>query len=98
MSFHIFSNDLLSQFFAAFTCAIYWFNPLVWIAASQMKKLREIACDDAVIRQTAEPELYAEVLLSVALAQRQRPLAGAIAMARNNNVKDRIVCILDSAR
>jgi beta-lactamase regulating signal transducer with metallopeptidase domain/uncharacterized GH25 family protein/thiol-disulfide isomerase/thioredoxin len=95
---HIQRNDLLSEFLASIACAIYWFNPLAWMATHQLKKLREIACDDAVVTQTAQAAVYAEMLLDVALSHRKRSIAGAIAMARTNNVSDRIGCILDITR
>lgn len=39
--------------------AIYWFNPLVWVAAYVSKQDSELACDDAAIRLLGEDERIA---------------------------------------
>ena len=42
---HVRRRDVLTQTLAELACALYWFNPLAWWGAAQMKRLREIACD-----------------------------------------------------
>lgn len=39
--------------------AIYWFHPLVWVAAYLSKQDSEFACDEAAIRLLGEEERYA---------------------------------------
>lgn len=48
-------------------CAVYWFNPVVWIAARLMRADMESACDATVTRRFArdEKEDYASLLLSL---------------------------------
>lgn len=54
--------------------AVYWFNPLVWIAALLSKKDCELACDEAVIRRLGETERihYGETLITL-VTNRQQP-------------------------
>jgi beta-lactamase regulating signal transducer with metallopeptidase domain/uncharacterized GH25 family protein/thiol-disulfide isomerase/thioredoxin len=95
---HVARGDVQTQLLAALACAVFWFNPLAWWGASQMKRLREIACDDAVVTHTTVPADYAETLLAVAREYRSRQLVSAVAMARTSRVEDRITAILDAAR
>ncbi|HUF63773.1 MAG TPA: M56 family metallopeptidase, partial [Verrucomicrobiales bacterium] len=55
--------DYLTNLTTQFACALYWFNPLVWIAARQMIAERERACDDIVLHHGAKPAHYAEQVL-----------------------------------
>ncbi|MDZ4819525.1 MAG: M56 family metallopeptidase, partial [Planctomycetota bacterium] len=95
---HVQRRDVLTQQLAAVTCAIYWFNPLVWLGAFQMRWLREIACDDAVVTHSGVPATYAQTLLDVAKRYRAPAPTGAVAMARSSNVENRITAILSATR
>ena len=95
---HVQRRDVLTQTMATLTCSIYWFNPLVWCAASQMIRLREIACDDAVITRSGVAATYAQTLLDVAKRYRCQRLMTAVAMARSSNVETRITAILSPTR
>jgi beta-lactamase regulating signal transducer with metallopeptidase domain/uncharacterized GH25 family protein/thiol-disulfide isomerase/thioredoxin len=95
---HIQRHDVLTQMMAGLACAVYWFNPLAWWGARQMKHLREIACDDAVVIHSRVPANYAQELLDVAKDYRCQQLICTVAMARTSNVEARIVAILSSTR
>src|SRR5258706_11048829 len=57
---HVERFDCLTQFAARVACAVYWFNPLLWVSAHRMQVDREMACDDHVIDKGARASQYAE--------------------------------------
>lgn len=63
---HIKRRDCLTQLMAQLVCAVYWFNPLVWFAARQMRAEREMACDDQVLAVGTRPSDYAGHLVEIA--------------------------------
>ena len=55
---------------------IYWWHPLVWVANSRIRRLREEAVDDAVVLALGEDaDCYAPTLVEVAKMAFHRPLA-----------------------
>jgi hypothetical protein len=82
------------------TCALYWFNPLVWLAAHDMRSEREQACDDLVVSAGARPTSYAEEILRIAAGHSTNIFepCGAIAMARPSRLEGRLLAILDDTR
>jgi bla regulator protein BlaR1 len=44
---------------------IFWFHPLVWWIRTQMIAERERACDEEVVRNGNDPQVYAEGILNV---------------------------------
>ena len=72
---HIARQDSrLNGFCAAVQC-LFWFNPLVHLAARLMRIDQELACDEAVVsRFPAARRAYAEVLVKAQLALLPLPL------------------------
>jgi beta-lactamase regulating signal transducer with metallopeptidase domain len=96
---HIKRFDCLSQLIARIACALYWFNPLAWLAERRMCVERERACDDLVLSGGAcKPSEYAAQLVEIARGFRQGPAAAAIAMARASHPEGRIAAMLDASR
>lgn len=93
---HVKRRDILNRLIAYSACILYWFNPLVWIAAHRMSAESEKASDDAALTAGATPSRYAHNLLEVAAMLRtgESPSWAHIAMARNNNFKERVMAIL----
>jgi HEAT repeat protein/beta-lactamase regulating signal transducer with metallopeptidase domain len=97
---HIRRWDCTTQGLAQLACAIYWFNPLLWVASRRLRVERERACDDQVILTGGRPSSYAQHLLQIASSLRATlasPL-GAVAMARPSQLEGRVLSILDPDR
>jgi hypothetical protein len=80
--------------------AVFFFHPAVWWIEKQVSLEREMACDDAVIAETASPRAYAECLTHLAektLIQRSVALAQA-ALGRIRQTSLRVAQILDVNR
>ena len=70
---HLRRFDHVSGLVARLACALHWYNPLVWLAARQLKLLQEQACDDAVLRSGGAPCDYAQFLVDLARQVQRRP-------------------------
>jgi TonB family protein len=97
---HVGRLDLLAQAIAQAACCLYWFHPLAWMAARQLRKERERACDDAVLsRGMAAPD-YAGHLMDLVreLAATRRRWEDAPAMAEASDLESRVRGLLDGTR
>jgi beta-lactamase regulating signal transducer with metallopeptidase domain len=97
---HVERRDCLTQLLAVLSCAVYWFHPLVWLAAGRLRVERERACDDRVLTAGAVPSEYAEHLLEIARTLRAgaaTALAG-LAMARPSHLATRLLDVLEPSR
>jgi len=75
---------------------VFFFHPAVWWLGSRVSLEREMACDDAVIAQTANPRAYARCLVSLAeksYLRRSVALAQA-AVSRMQEMTARVTQIL----
>src|SRR5262249_26593630 len=87
------------NFVQRFVSALFFFHPAVWFIEKQLSVEREMACDDAVLAETANPHEYAECLVSLlekSLAHRDWSMAQAAvhrareASLRLAQIRDRI--------
>ena len=84
---HVKRNDWLVQVIAEFARAIYWFNPLFWVACTQLRRESEHACDDTAMRLGVDlgidgPTYAGHVLDLVRILKHSgQPAAAALAMA-----------------
>ncbi|HKE90805.1 MAG TPA: M56 family metallopeptidase [Gemmatimonadales bacterium] len=97
---HVERRDCLTHLIAVCATAIYWFHPLVWVAARGLRVERERACDDRVIAGGARPSEYAEHLLEIAHGFAARPTTAfaSLAMARPSHLATRLLDVLDARR
>jgi beta-lactamase regulating signal transducer with metallopeptidase domain len=88
--------------------AVFFFHPAVWWIENRLSVEREMACDDAVLAETANPHGYATCLVSLlekslvhrlahSLADRRRSMAQA-AVGRAREASLRLARILDTNR
>ena len=97
---HIRRWDVVTQALGNAACALYWFNPLVWLAARKMLVERERACDDLVLESGALPSAYAHGLLEMARSLGAGWTAARVspAMARRSQISGRLLAVLDPDR
>ena len=95
---HIKRHDLAGHALGRFACALYWFHPLVWTAAKNLRAESERACDDLVLSCGARPSEYAQHLLEMVTSVRNygAPIM-ALPMARRKEFEGRMLAILDPA-
>lgn len=76
------SVDLL--FFSAVT-VLHWFNPLVWIARTELKMLHEYEADETVINQGIDATQYQLLLVKKAVGAQRFQLANGFNHTRLKN-------------
>lgn len=97
---HVARRDPLWQLIVELARALYWFHPLVWLAAWRVHVEREQACDDLVISRGVAAQDYARHLLDVVSRGRLRTVrpATGVAMASTHKLAGRVRSILDERR
>jgi beta-lactamase regulating signal transducer with metallopeptidase domain len=93
---HIARHDSATWTAAAVLCALYWPNPLVWLAAERMRREQEHACDDLVLSNGAEAGTYARSLLGTAraLPPKEPVMSFAAAIVRRSDLERRLSAIV----
>ena len=93
---HVRRHDLVGHTLGRLACAVYWFHPLVWTAAKQLRSESERACDDLALSCGARATDYAEHLLDIVTSVRRDATPSvALAMARRKEFEGRMLAILD---
>jgi HEAT repeat protein len=93
---HVRRHDLLGHTLGRLVCAVYWFHPLVWTAAKQLRNESERACDDLALSCGTRATDYAEHLLDIVTSVRRDATPSvALAMARRKEFEGRMLAILD---
>jgi HEAT repeat protein len=93
---HVRRFDLGLTILSRIGCAIWWFHPLVWVAARRLRLESERACDDMVLGVGTRPSEYADHLLQIACgAGSMRSPAAALPMAERREFEGRMLAILE---
>jgi beta-lactamase regulating signal transducer with metallopeptidase domain/uncharacterized coiled-coil DUF342 family protein len=94
---HIKRADWLIRLIGRVACAVYWFNPLTWLALRRLGTAQELACDAEVIALGTRPSTYATHLLAIARAAASPSYLRttyALGMVRRLTLEKRIMTIL----
>ena len=94
---HIARHDWLVQMCGELVRAFYWFHPLAWFAAEELRAEAERACDDSVLNGGVDPSHYANQLLELArtLKNAHSGWSTALAIARPTNLERRFIAMLN---
>lgn len=92
---HIKRKDTLTYFIARFIVALYWFNPLAWLALRLLRLEQEKACDDRVLNYGIKPCDYAFLLLNFLKERRPAHPVAALGVSSFKTIKSRIGQILN---
>src|SRR5262245_5323333 len=94
---HVKRADWMWLLLAEAAVAFYWWHPLAWVLARQVRRDGEKACDDLVLRAGTKPSVYAGHLLGIfrSLTSAAHPVAPAVASARPSHFEGRLRSILD---
>lgn len=96
---HIKRHDCLLQTLAQVACAVYWFNPLVWLAAHRLRVERELACDDHVLAAGTKASDYAGSLVEIARTLSPARAASPVAVGMAcSQLESRVRAILSPRR
>lgn len=93
---HLRRRDLVELVATQLACALYWYNPLAWLASWRLHVERERACDDLVLASGVKPSAYAEHLLHVTTNLSTSPWTQVcgLAMARKSSLEGRLRAVL----
>jgi beta-lactamase regulating signal transducer with metallopeptidase domain len=91
---HIARFDAISEHITQVAVMVFWFHPLVWLAARQARFERERAADDAVLACGAKASDYASDLVAIARTQSKALWSSAVPMAVSA-LERRVRAILD---
>lgn len=62
---HVKRFDTISFLYVQIVCAIFWINPLIWLAADKLHEEMESSCDDFVMFSGIKPYIYAEHIIEI---------------------------------
>src|SRR5688572_7692740 len=94
---HVRRNDWLMLMLERVVGAIYWINPLVFLARRSASAAREMAADDAALRAGTPASVYAGRLIAVARDLHNAPrLAASVAFAEGGRVDERVKALFDA--
>ncbi len=92
---HLKRGDTFTYLIARFIIALFWLNPLAWVALRLLRLTQEEACDDRVINYGVKPSNYASHLLDFLKEKRQAHPGAALGISSFKAIKSRIGQILN---
>jgi beta-lactamase regulating signal transducer with metallopeptidase domain len=94
---HVKNKDCLFELIAQWLCAVFWFNPIVWMAARKYRCEREKACDETVINNGVKSSEYASQLLRIvsSIKTRKTFFTESAVLFHKNGLRARLLAILN---
>jgi TonB family protein len=93
---HVRRADWLVHVLAQMVCAVYWFNPLFWMAERALGRESEQAADDEAVASGLDASQYAAHVVAL-VRQMRAPLAvraPVVAMGRPSQLERRVAALL----
>ena len=97
---HLINNDLAVQFLINMLCAIYWWNPFVYLLRLDLEQYFELRCDSNVTKDMSESQIadYLDVLLKVYKKKRGNSNRYGIGLLgthkrREKDIKERFIML-----
>lgn len=89
---HIKRGDNITKALGCALRAVYWFDPLVWLAYELFSRDVEIACDERVVKDMDREEraAYSQTLLNCSTAGGRRIMAYSAAFSGSSGIKERV--------
>ncbi|MBD5523949.1 MAG: hypothetical protein HDR04_05950 [Lachnospiraceae bacterium] len=97
---HAVQGDTLWAMVRSILCTVWWFHPLVWLAAYEAKQDSELACDERAVRLLGETQRfsYGRTLLDLMNVEHVRIGANGVVLTMDGSsrrIRQRIVMIAD---
>lgn len=94
---HVRRFDALIQFASCLALALFWLNPLLWVAVRRMRFERECACDDYVLSEGVKPSAYVHHLVDIVRSMgRAEAASGAtLAIGDRSDLEGRMLAVLN---
>jgi beta-lactamase regulating signal transducer with metallopeptidase domain/predicted nucleic acid-binding Zn-ribbon protein len=94
---HLLRRDPFRILAARAACGLYWFHPLMWVAARRFAADCEQACDENVLALGIRPSTYARVLMDFASAPATPAPNIALPIVNRHRLETRLMAILSNA-
>jgi len=98
---HMRRHDVLVKWLSLLTCALHWFNPLIWLTRKEIDRACELACDEAVIREmdASGKQAYGDTLIAVASSEKiPLPVVSTTMSAQKKAIKERLTSIMKNKK
>lgn len=94
---HVQRRDAAVSLVTELAAALFWFNPLVWLAARRCGRVQEIAADSRVVDGGIRPSRYADYLLECwrRMADMPGPSPATLSITGDCMLSERIRSVLD---
>ncbi|MFU8895641.1 MAG: M56 family metallopeptidase [Gammaproteobacteria bacterium] len=89
---HLRRGDLLACLLAVLLRSLFWFNPIIYLAADRFRHDQELACDAGVLRRFPDHRrTYANAMVKTQLAH--QPLPFGCYWVGSNSIKERLAML-----